>query len=163
MLSLALILSASLLAYVVFTQPIEIRVFKSSGIVLQISTVVWSFKINLSSKKRHKSKLKLTKRLKFYFFALRVANDLLTKSYVYIMRDAESGVEHPSAPSAIMTGITSSLLISYVSGKARFFESGVDKIGTAVFYFRLIDLFISAIKVSYYTLKSKFKKRARYV
>lgn len=163
MLSLALILSASLLAYVIFTQPIELRIFKSSGTVLQISTVIWSYKTNLSSKNKNKSKLKLTKRLRLYLFLLRVAKDLLTKSYIYVVRDTVTISEFPSAPSTIAANIASSLLISYVSGKARFFESGVDKIGTAVFSFRLIDLFISALKVSYYTLKSKLKKRTGYV
>ena len=80
-----------------------------------------------------------------------------------MVRDTVTISEFPSAPSTIAANIASSLLISYVSDKARFFESGVDKIGTAVFSFRLIDLFISALKVSYYTLKSKLKKRTRYV
>lgn len=158
------LIEALLIILIIITvslQPIDIRVFGSDDISIEISFTILSLHLVNLFENRKKRKSKFTKKLKRFKFLAVCADELLSESRVTVRsyRPFNSSFLENRAK-MLGTVILSPMLLLYIKNNALEYneeDSGQGKIDF-VFTFHLLSLFISIAKASYYVMKSKFKR-----
>ena len=161
MAALVQVVIISFLVLVFLLQRIDVTISASRAVPLKISSVIWSLSF-CASKKMHKSKLKLSKRLSLFMYGVRVLKDLIPKSDITVSAPTSVGMQTARPFYSFIASAFALATEAYVSRRANSCtaQSYDNESPTEVnISFPLFSLCISTLKVAYYTIKSKRRRR----
>ena len=158
MIAIAEFVTILLLVIIILLQNLDIRLRYSDCLSVTLSLTIFAFEINNYSAVRQKRKRHISTSLKIVAFATRLARELLPACTVLSHSIKPFATSNATTPPRIITAsILSPILLSYIRSNAlAYYEiDDTDHRLDISFSFSLAFLFISLLKASYYTVKSK--------
>lgn len=158
MIAIAELVTILLLVITVLLQSLDIRLRYTDHLSIVFSLTFFSLTISHLTNVRRKRKHRLSTMLRISAFMTRLVHDLLPRCTVVAHSIKPFALSDTAEPRKIIaTSILSPTLLSYIkSGAMAYHKLGDtgDRLDIT-FSFSLAALFISLLKASYYTVKSK--------
>ena len=161
MIALAESLIVFLIIFIVLLQPVDVRIFGEETLNVEISLTIFSIQLNNLAQNKKKRKQKFTKKLKKILFISKIVADIINHSAVRVHSYKPFSKDIiKSNIRMIGTAVYAPLVLLYLKNSAAVYNEEYDSKHTLDIRltFFLMVAFISLVKASYYTLKSKVKR-----